>query len=227
MDNLPKHIAIIPDGNRRWARAHNLPTLIGHQKGYDAFEPIIEHAIKRGIPYLTFWAFSTENWNRTLEEVNYLLGIFRKMFASDALSKLQKNNVKLKIIGDIQRFPKDIAESTAKIVDETRNNTAITVQIGLSYGGRQEILQAVNRLIADGKQDIDEEMFSSYLYSSGIPDPDLIIRTSGEQRLSGFMPWQTVYSEIYFTDVYWPDFTPGELDRAIEEYQRRERRMGK
>lgn len=227
MPSTLQHIAIIPDGNRRWAKKRHLPTLIGHKKGYEAFEPIIIRAVQQNIPYLTFWAFSTENWMRSVEEVGYLMDIFRSMFTSNMTVRLQKNGVKLRIIGDIAKFPDDIQKATQKMVEATSSNERITVTIALGYGGREEILHAVNNLIKDGKTAVDGATFTSYLYTSDIPDPDLIIRTSGEQRLSGFMPWQGVYSELYFTSIYWPEFTPSKLDEAIDWYISRERRMGR
>lgn len=221
------HVAFIMDGNRRWARKRLLPLAVGHTRGYQAIEPLIAYASKKGIKYLTFWAFSTENWNRDRKEVDVLLQIFRKLFADEIVNRLHKIGVKITVLGNIDAFPKDIADNIKKLIETTKNNTTITVNIGLNYGGRAEILQAVNRLLQDGIKNIDEEIFSSYLYTKDIPDPDLIIRTSGEQRLSGFLPWQSVYSELYFTNVYWPDFNEKEFEKAIEEYTQRKRRFGK
>ncbi|HSA84128.1 MAG TPA: polyprenyl diphosphate synthase [Patescibacteria group bacterium] len=222
-----QHVAFIMDGNRRWARKRLLPLLAGHTKGYQAIEPLIDHAHKKGIMHLSFWAFSTENWNRDKKEVDVLLHIFRKLFVGDLIKRLHSNGVRVKVLGDITAFPTDIVENLEKVLDLTKNNTAITVNIGLNYGGRAEILRAVNRLIEDKKKNIDEKMFSSYLYTKDQPDPDLIIRTSGEERLSGFLPWQSVYSELYFPDVLWPDFSVKEFDKALEDFEKRKRNFGK
>lgn len=224
--NLPKHVAFILDGNRRWARERKLPTLIGHKKGYEAIEPIIDHAISLGIPFLTFWAFSTENWKREKNEVAYLLDIFRMLLKKD-LKTLRQKGVRVLIIGELESFPEDIIKESKKIIEDTKENKKITVTIGLSYGGRAEIINAVNNIIHDQVKDVNEQIFSNYLYTRGCPDPDLIIRTGGEQRLSGFLPWQSVYSELYFMKTYWPDFTPEKFDEALEEYIKRQRRFGK
>lgn len=224
--NLPKHVAFILDGNRRWAREKKLPTFLGHKKGYEAIEPIIDHAIKLDIPFLTFWAFSTENWKRDKNEVTYLLDIFRLLLKKDC-RRLHQKGVKVSIIGQLENFPEDIVHEAKKIVEETKGNKEITVTIGLSYGGRTEIVNAINKIIQDNRKIIDEQIFSEYLYTNGQPDPDLIIRTGGEQRLSGFLPWQSVYSELYFTKTYWPDFTPERFDEALEEYNNRQRRFGR
>lgn len=220
------HVAFIMDGNRRWARERHLPLLAGHTKGYQAIEPLIAYAVKREIKYLTFWAFSTENWNRDKKEVEILLTIFRKLFASKIVNRLHKNGVKITVLGNIDAFPKDIAENIRKLIEKTKDNTAITVNIGLNYGGREEILRAVNSLLISKHKNVDEEIFSSFLYTKDQPDPDLIIRTSGEQRLSGFLPWQSVYSELYFPEIYWPDFNEEEFEKALEEFAKRKRRFG-
>lgn len=222
-----QHVAFIMDGNRRWAREHHLPLLAGHTKGYQAIEPLIAYAVKKDIKYLTFWAFSTENWNRDKKEVEVLLQIFRKLFAGKIINRLHKNGVKINVLGNINAFPKDIAENIRKLIEKTKDNTAITVNIGLNYGGREEILRAVNILLQSEKKEIDEKTFSTFLYTKDQPDPDLIIRTSGEQRLSGFLPWQSVYSELYFPQVYWPDFNEQEFEKALEEFSQRKRRFGK
>ncbi len=223
---LPRHVAFILDGNRRWAREKGLPTLVGHKNGYKAIEPIVDHAIALGISYLTFWAFSTENWNREKEEVSYLLGLFRTLLKED-VDSLHKKGVKIQVIGELERFPHEIVEQSKSAIEQTKNNTAITVNFGLSYGGRAEILHAVNQLIQEEKKEVTEELFSSYLYTKGQPDPDFIIRTGGEQRLSGLLPWQSVYSELYFTKTYWPDFDSKAFDMALNEFANRNRRFGK
>jgi|SRR6185369_23417 len=221
-----QHVAFIMDGNRRWARAHKVPLVVGHTKGYQMIEPLIAYAHKKNISHLTFWAFSTENWNRDKKEVEILLQIFRRLFQSQIVKRLHKKGVKINVLGDIDAFPKDIAERVRKIIDDTKNNTAITVNIGLNYGGRAEILQAVNRLLQDKKETVNEEEFALYLYTKNMPDPELIIRTSGEERLSGFLPWQSAYSELYFSKVYWPDFNEKEFEKALDEFEKRKRRFG-
>ena len=222
-----QHIGFIMDGNRRWAKARHLPLAAGHTKGYQVIEPLIISAQKKGIKYLTFWAFSTENWKRDQKEVTLLMQIFRKLFHGNFMKRLHKNGVKINVLGEVDAFPKDIAEKIKELIEITKNNTSIVVNIGLNYGGRFEILRAVNNLIKDQIKNVDEEIFASYLYTKDQPDPDLIIRTSGEERLSGFLPWQSVYSELYFPEVFWPDFTEKEFEKALEEFENRKRRFGK
>lgn len=225
--SIPRHVAIIMDGNRRWAREHNLPLLVGHTKGYNNTEIIVKHAAKRGITYLTFWAFSTENWNRSKEEVAYLMDIFRQLFRGSLVKRLIKEGVRIRTIGDLTPFPKDIIENVKRTVMKSKANTKLVVTIALNYGGRDEILRAVRKLVADKQKNIDASVFSQYLDTYGMPDPDLIIRTGGEKRMSGFLPWQSVYSEFYFTEKYWPEFGDTDLDNALQEYENRERRFGK
>ncbi len=225
--NIPSHIAIIPDGNRRWAKKNNHSIAQGHRKGYEVFEPIIQRAAEKNIAYLTFWAFSTENWKRTQEEVGLLMQLFQSVIASSFLEKLKKNNVKLRIIGDLSAFPNDLILAIQKSVEETKENDRITVCIGLNYGGRDEIIRAINRVLSQKHSTLSQSEFADHLDTAGIPDPDLIIRTGGEQRLSGLMPWQSVYAELYFTDLLWPEFTPDEFDKAVDWFTDRERRMGK
>lgn len=220
----PLHIAFIMDGNRRWARQKGLPTFIGHEKGYRRMETVVDHAIKNNIPFITFWAFSTENWNRDKKEVDFLMKIFRRLFKNSFVKKLLKNGVKLETLGELDPFPKDIVENIEKLKKESKNNTAIIVNIALNYGGRAEILRAAKMI---DQNNIDEQSFANYLYTKGQPDPDLIVRTGGDMRLSGFLPWQAVYSELYFTQAYWPEFDEKEFDKALEEYARRQRRFGK
>jgi undecaprenyl diphosphate synthase len=252
---IPNHVAIIMDGNRRWAKEKGTFRLSGHEEGAKRIEPLIASAIEKGIKRLTFWAFSTENWQRSEAEVQFLFQISRKFF-QDSISQLLDLGVKLHTLGDLSRFPADIASSIRLAQDKSKNNDRIVVNLPLNYGGRQEILHAVKELLKEklepiiqqlpeGPQGevrdvlhttkeamksllhIDEEMFASYLYTKGQPDPDLIIRTGGAERLSGFLPWQGVYSELYFTDTYWPDFTPTEFTKALDNYALRERRFGK
>lgn len=229
---LPAHVAIIMDGNRRWAKARGLAAVMGHDKAArDVIEPIVDRAIQLGIKFLTFWAFSTENWKRDQAEIKALMGLFREGF--DKLgNKLHQKGVKLNIVGEMSKFPKDIQEKSKRYMELSRGNTKITVSFALNYGGRDEILRAVKRLLSAIRhsefsiQNLSEETFGQFLDTAGMPDPDLIIRTGGDLRLSGYFPWQSVYSELYFTNTLWPDFTPEELDKALKDYSRRERRFG-
>jgi len=224
-----RHVALIMDGNRRWAKEKKLPAFLGHQKGYRQIEKIVNRADELGIAYITFWAFSTENWKRSKDEVTYLLNLFRKVLRGKLLDKLIKKNGKIYVLGNISAFPQDLQKEIARVIEESKDNTGIQVNIALNYGGREEILQAVQKIATDkiDPEEITEELFSQYLYTKGQPDPDFIIRTGGSLRLSGYLPWQSVYSELYFTDAFWPDFGVKEFDEAIEEYKRRERRFGK
>ncbi len=225
--NIPNHIAIIMDGNRRWARDRGLPAVAGHKKVADeVLEPLVEHASQLGVKYLTLWAFSTENWNRNKLEVKALMQIFRhsmKVFGE----KMHKKGIRIGMIGDLSKFDSDIQKQVQDLIELTKNNTRITVVFALNYGGRDEIVRAINTCIATNHEPLTTNQFQALLDTKDIPDPELIIRTGGEQRLSGFLPWQSVYSELYFPDYYMPDFTPVKLDEAIEEYNRRQRRFGK
>lgn len=225
--NIPQHIAVIMDGNRRWAREHGLPILEGHRRVADKIlEPLIEHAAKRGVKYITFWAFSTENWERSRQEVRGIMTIFRHVIKK-RWARLHEKGVRIRVIGDLSKFPVDIKKALEDVVEQTKNNTKITAVFALNYGGRDEIIRAIKKVIRDKRKVISEKEFSNYLDTSGIPDPELIIRTGGEQRLSGFLLWQSEYSELYFPAWYMPDFTPERLDEAIEEFQKRKRRFGK
>lgn len=224
---LPQHVAMIMDGNRRWARRKKLPVFFGHRSGFNRIEPLVRHAESLGITYLTFWAFSTENWNREKKEVDALMNLFRRMFSGSLVAKLKKNNVRVKTLGDITAFPKDIEKDIEDVVADTKNNTGITVNFALNYGGRAEILRAVQKIITEKPKEITEKIFSDYLYTANQPNPDLIIRTGGEQRLSGYLPWQSTYSELYFTNTFWPDFDKKKFNEAIIDYISRERRFGK
>lgn len=216
--SIPTHIAIIMDGNRRWAKERGLPPLSGHQKvADDILEPLVEHAAKRGVKYLTFWAFSTENWQREKGEVEGIMRIFRHVIQK-RWARLHEKGVRVRVIGDTWKFSKDIRDALADVVEQTKNNTKITAIFALNYGGRDEIRRAVQKF---GKE------FEKNLDTAGIPDPDMIIRPGGEKRLSGFLLWQSEYSELYFTDWFMPEFTPQKLDSAIEEFARRKRRFGK
>ena len=221
---IPTHIAIIMDGNRRWAKERGLPILEGHRKVADEIlEPLIEAAAKRGIKYMTFWAFSTENWNRVESEIKGIMAIFRHVIGK-RWGRLHEKGVRIKVIGDISKFPHDISDALAKVVEQTKENKKITVIFALNYGGRDEIIRTIHKLQKTG---IKEKEFGKYLDTDGIPDPELIVRTGGEQRLSGFLLWQSEYSELYFPSWYMPEFTEEKLDEVISEYQKRNRRFGK
>ncbi len=224
----PICVGIIMDGNRRWAQAHGLPTLQGHEKGFEKLKEVLGWGQARGIRHLVVYAFSTENWGRAEEEVSYLMNLIRRVFArqSKELEEIKERGGRLRFIGDRGRFAPDIQEVLAHAEEETKRGEC-TLWIGLSYGGRPEIVAAVNKLLEEGRESVGEEDINNALWSAGMPDPDLIIRTSGEQRLSGFLPWQSVYSELFFTKTYWPDFSEDELDGILAEYAARERRRGK
>lgn len=224
---IPLCIGVLMDGNRRWAKEKGLLALEGHKAGYEPFKQFIGWAKDVGIKHLIFYAFSTENWKRSEEEVGYILKLFRNVFKQD-LEELKEKKMRMSFIGQISRFPKDIQNIIRELEEETKDNTAGTVTLALSYGGRAEILNAVNTLIKEGRKgSVTEEEFASYLWTKDVPDPDLIIRTGGAMRLSNFLPWQSVYSELYFTETYWPDFDQEEFKYILEEYVSRERRMGK
>lgn len=222
-----QHLAIIMDGNRRWAKAHGFLGYMGHEKGYEVLKRISSHVFSRGIKILTVFAFSTENWNRTEKEVGVLLALCGKAL-KEQFGELSKNNIQLRFIGDISAFPNNLRNEMDNIMEKTEKNTSGILNVALNYGGRQEIIHAVQNIITDGisKKDITEECISKYTYTKGFPDPELLIRTSGEQRLSGFLTWQTIYSELYFLEKYWPDVTPEDIDHILEVYTERKRRFG-
>lgn len=225
MPDLPKHIAIIMDGNGRWAKTRGLPRTAGHKKGIEATKTVVKHAGEIGLNYLTLFAFSTENWSRPDDEINDLMSLLRYYLKSEA-AELHKNNVRLRVIGFQDRLSQDIVDMIDKVQAMTAENTGLNLTIALDYGSRQEIVRAVNRILSTHTESIDEETLASHLMTADLPDPDLLIRTSGEQRISNFMLWQCAYSEFYFADILWPDFTAMELDEAIKCYQNRERRFG-
>lgn len=227
---VPNHIAIILDGNGRWAKKRGMPRSFGHVKGCENLEDICEVAKELGVKYLTVYAFSTENWKRSKEEVDGLMKLFRN-YLKKCIKISQKNNMHVKVIGDITAFDSDIQESIEKLEDFSKDFTDLHFQIALNYGSRDEITRAVNRMLEDQKAGkletpVSEDTISDYLDTAGIPDPDLMIRTSGELRLSNYLLWQLAYSEFYFTDVPWPDFKKEELVKAIEKYNERDRRYG-
>mgnify|MGYP006265918609 CR=1 FL=1 len=225
---VPQHVAIICDGNRRWAKEHGLEVFLGHQKAVDeVFEPLIDRASERGVKYITFWVFSTENWQRASQEVSYLLQLLRDVFDKQ-VKRLHEKNMRVQVIGDTSKFDQDIQDRITDGIELTMNNSGITVIFALNYGGRDEILRAVERVQLDHPDEkITEHMFSSYLDTMLIPDPDFVIRTGGEQRLSGFLLWQIEYAELAFPEFYFPDFTPEKLDELLAEYASRKRRFGK
>jgi undecaprenyl diphosphate synthase len=224
---IPKHVGFIMDGNRRWARTRGLPVTKGHEEGTDRIEPIVEYGAQNGIDVMTFWAFSTENWKRDPEEVEGLMAVFRQALKSSTLPRMIDNGVKLRVVGEIQPFPGDIQAHLEQVVDRSKDNDRIQVNIALNYGGRSEIMRAVNTIIAAGHTKVDEQLMSQHLFTAGQPDPDLVIRTGGEHRSSGFMPWQTVQSELVYTPTLWPDFTVEQFETALGEFQNRRRSFGK
>lgn len=229
--NLPEHIAIIMDGNRRWAREHDLETKQGHKQGAKTLENIVRYANKIGIKYLTVYAFSTENWKRTKEEVGALMLLLQN-YLDDFSKRADTENIKIKVLGDITALSKGVQNSINKAIERTKENTGIVMNVAFNYGGRAEIVYALkkiaNSLINNEitLDDIDENLISNNLYTAGQPDPDLLIRTSGELRTSNFLPWQLAFSEFYFVTKHWPDFSEDDLDEAIRAYQKRNRRFG-
>ena len=230
-NNLPNHIAIIMDGNRRWARSKNLDVKFGHKEGAKTLEKIVRYANSIGIKYITVYAFSTENWKRSTEEVSTLMGILRT-YLKDCVKKSMKNNVRCRVIGRKDELSQDIIDSINNLEEKTKNNTGLNFTIAINYGGRDEITRAVRKIagkVSEGSlkpEDIDEDTISNNLDTWELPDPDLLIRTSGEQRLSNYLCWQLAYTEFYFTDIYWPDFDREELIKAFEKYNKTERRFG-
>ncbi|HBD02516.1 MAG: undecaprenyl diphosphate synthase, undecaprenyl diphosphate synthase [Microgenomates group bacterium GW2011_GWC1_46_16] len=228
--NIPRHVAIMMDGNRRWAKGKGLSIIAGHAYAVDKIvEQLIERAGELGVEYLTLWAFSTENWGRAEEEVVGLMNLFRKALMTKVERFIAKG-AKLKMIGDMSRFAPDIQAGMKEAMKKSEKNDKITVTFALNYGGRDEIKRAVDKWCEENRNQelgIRKDTFEKYLDTAGMPDPDLIIRTGGEMRLSGFLMWSAAYSELYFTEKLFPEFTPNELEKAIEEYQTRQRRFGK
>jgi len=225
---VPLHVAIIMDGNGRWARARGLPRLAGHRAGVDNLRRVLEAATEFGIRYLTIYAFSTENWSRPPDEVRGLLNILEDVIDRE-LQSLNKNGVQLRHIGRLERLSPELQAKVHQAVEMTQHNERLVLNIAWNYGGRDEIVQAMRRMMENGvlPDDVDEDLVSQYLYTAGIPDPDLIIRTSGELRVSNFLIWQGAYAEWYVTPTYWPDFGRDELLEALWEYARRDRRFGR
>jgi len=228
---IPQHIAIIMDGNGRWAKKRHKPRTYGHAQGAKTLLQILEDCDDLGVKYLTVYAFSTENWSRPLQEVQVIMKLFKEYLIS-MIDKCMRNNVRCMIIGERSRLSDDLIECIDRMENATKDNNGITLIIAINYGSRDEMIRSVRALVSDVKKgsvsadEITDKLFESYLDTRGIPDPDLLIRTSGEQRLSNFLMWQLAYSEFYFTDVFWPDFNKDELIKAIEQYSGRDRRYG-
>lgn len=231
MNKIPKHIAIIMDGNGRWAKKRFLPRTAGHREGVQRVSEIVEAACDLNVQCLSLYAFSTENWKRPKEEIDALMNLLI-LYINRELDRIHKNNIKMRVMGDISKLPKNVAEKVQMAIEKTKDNTGMVLNIGLNYGGRDEIVRAVKNILADVKrgklkeEDINSDMFSKYLYTSELPDPDLLIRPSGELRLSNFMLYQVAYTEFWFSEIYWPDFKPKNLYEAIIDYQKRDRRFG-
>lgn len=228
--NYPEHVAIIMDGNGRWAKKRFLPRIAGHKAGVESLRKIIEETGDLGIKYLTVYAFSTENWKRPEEEVSGLMSLL-VTYIENELSNLHNNGVRLRILGDITALPSLVRKKVEMALEKTAGNTKLTLNIALNYGGRDEIIRAIKNMYDDIESnksiDITEELFSDYLYTKDIPDPDFVIRTSGEIRISNFLLWQIAYSEMYFTDVLWPDFSIKEYHKALDVFKKRSRRFGR
>ncbi len=224
--HIPHCIGVIMDGNRRWAKAKGLPTFQGHARGREVLKDFLTWCKEAGVRNVVSFAFSTENWNRSPEEVSFLLDLIRTIL-KDERENFIKEKVCVRFVGDISRFPQDIQEGMKRVTQDTEEFTDLSLFLALSYGGRDEIVHAVNECIREGINPVTVADMSAHMYTYPMPDPDLIIRTSGEMRTSGFLPWQGVYSELFFTDTLWPDFSQEEFKKILEEYSHRERRMGK
>jgi len=228
---IPEHVALIMDGNGRWAKKRNLPRVMGHRAGIKTVRRVIEASLELGVKYLTLYTFSTENWKRPKKEVNALMSLLREYLIKE-LKQFNKEEVRLLAIGQLERLPQSVKEALDRAIDKTKDNSRLTLTLALSYGGRSEIVQASKKIAEDIKinkirpNQINEELFSKYLYTHKIPDPDLLIRTSNELRLSNFLLWQISYTELYFCHKLWPDFTKRDFKRIVEDYKKRERRFG-
>jgi undecaprenyl diphosphate synthase len=231
-DRLPRHVAVIMDGNGRWAKKQGLPRIMGHRRGVDALKDILRCCKDWGIGALTAYAFSTENWGRPLEEVDFLMTLFERVLRQE-LKEMMEENVQIQFVGNLDALPRSLQNEIRSSMEETRNNKGIQFRVATNYGGRQEILQACKTIATKVQQgllqpeDIDESVFAHHLYTAGTCDPDLLIRTSGEMRISNFLLWQVAYAEIYVTDTLWPDFDRAEFHHALAAYQQRDRRFGK
>ena len=227
-DELPRHVAIIMDGNRRWARGRDLPELDGHAAGVEAIREILRHAVRRGVPVLTLYAFSRENWARSDDEVTGLFGLLEAAIRSET-DELRQQGVRVRLLGRMDELPPATRESIASALDATADGERLLLNIAFNYAGRTELVDAVRRLVAESTapEAIDEATLNASLYTAGLPDPDLMIRTGGEQRISNFLIWQSAYAELYFCDTLWPDFGPDAFDAALLEFARRQRRFGR
>lgn len=227
-EKIPAHIAIIMDGNGRWAKEKNLPRYFGHKAGVESVREVVRSCARLGVKYLTLFVFSTENWERPKSEVNALMQLLKKLLKSEA-KELHKNNVRVKAIGQVERLPKEVKKNLEELISLTENNKGLTLVLALSYGGRQEIIDAVKKILKTKMEPekLNEKEFRKFLYDSEIPDPDLLIRTGGELRISNFLLFQSAYTEFYFTPTLWPDFREKELISAIEDYQKRKRKFGR
>lgn len=225
---IPNHIVLFPDGNRRWAREKGLQTLLGHQKGYENLLDFSEWCKNKGVKVLTAYGFSTENWNRSPEEVDYLMKLLEKCLI-DNLDSYNKNGTCVRVIGQKERLPKSLQEAIIKTEESTKNNKDLFLNLAISYGGKWDILNAVKKIIEEkiSVEQINEKTFENYLSTAGLPNPDLVIRAGGEMRMSNFVLWQAAYAELYFCPKYWPDFSEQDLNLALEEFDRRARRFGK
>lgn len=232
IERLPKHIAVIMDGNGRWAKEHGMQRIFGHQSGVQSVREVSEACAELGVKYLTLYAFSTENWNRPVAEVAGLMTLFAQTIKKE-IATFSKNNIRLNAIGDLKSLPKSNYDMLMEAMDGTKDNTRMTLTLALSYSGRWDLTQASRRMAADAAagiikpEEITQETINNYLSTAGMPDPELLIRTSGEERISNFLLWELAYSELYFTPKYWPDFRKDDLYEAILNYQGRERRFGK
>lgn len=230
-DNIPKHIAIIMDGNGRWAKQRNLPRSMGHKAGVETIRRILKEADRLGVEYMTLYAFSTENWKRPKDEVDALMKLLVQ-YLTNEVEGLHQNGVVLRILGDIDALPGAVKEKICEAIDLTKNNKGIILNVAFNYGGRDELVRAIKNIVSDVKsgnvneENIDQNLISNYLYTKDSPDPDLIIRPSGEQRISNFLLWQCAYSEFWYSNVNWPDFSERDLQKAIYDYQNRDRRFG-
>lgn len=231
LEKVPKHIAIIMDGNGRWAKSKMMPRTFGHKAGVETIRKVVKECSRLGVGYLTLYAFSTENWKRPKEEVSALMTLLVSYLRKE-LDELHKNNVKILTIGDIMKLPEPCVIELNKSIEKTKDNDGLVLSLALNYGGRADIIESIKSIALDVRDerlnisDIDEDLFSSYLSTKSIIDPDLVIRTSGEQRLSNFLLWEVAYSEFYYTDIHWPDFDEKELQKSIYSYQKRDRRFG-
>lgn len=225
-DKLPQHVGIIMDGNGRWAQKRGLPRIFGHKEGAKTVRKIVETSAKLGLKCLSLYAFSTENWARPKDEIEGLFSLLRYYISSERKT-LMKNNIKLVVSGNISELDEKTRSSLQKLIEEVKNNTGLVLNLCINYGGRQEIITAVNKILSSNMKKVTEEEFEKFLYTKNLPELDLLIRTSGELRISNFMLWQVAYTELYFTKTLWPDFSPKEFVLAIKEFQSRERKFGK